>query len=191
MAMVGIFVSACVNDLKEVNRVTSYDELPVQTIVNSNITYTDSGRITFAVKAGMIERYSNRENPVDEFSKGVLVTTFNQEGEVESELSADRATNFIEENVMIAKDSVILKNSEGKTLNTEELTWDKNKGKIFTDKFVRITTPTEILYGDGLDAREDFTEYTIRNIKGRISIDASDEENDSTSSKAQTPDKTQ
>lgn len=177
MLLAGMFVSGCVTDLEEVERVTSYGKLPLQTILNSRIVYTDSGKTSFVIEAGRIERYPNQEQPIDEFSEGIKVTSYNYYGGIESELTAERATNYTDENIMVAKDSVILMNKEGKMLNTEELTWNEKEGKIYTDKFVKITTLTEILYGDGLEAEEDFSSYEIKNIKGRITID---QEEDST-----------
>jgi LPS export ABC transporter protein LptC len=178
ICIVGMLVSGCINDPEEVERVTTYEDLPLQTIVQSKIVYTDSARTQFIIEAGLIERYPTDDRPVDEFSEGIRVLSYDRSGELESELTAERASNFTEENLMVARDSVILRNNEGKMLNSEELYWDGKEGRIYTDKFVRITTPTEILYGDGLEANEDFSRYEILNIKGRIRIDS---EEDSTS----------
>src|SRR5690606_41136095 len=46
-------------------------------------------------------------------------------------------------------------------LNTEELFWRRDKGEIYTDKFVRIETAEEILLGEGLTATQDFSSYKI------------------------------
>jgi LPS export ABC transporter protein LptC len=169
-----MLVSGCVTDLEEVERVTSDEHLPVQTTSNSRITYTDSGRVKFVIEAGFIERYPDEDRPVDRFSHGIKVLSYNNLGTLESELTAERASNYPDENIMIARDSVILRSKEGKMLNTEELTWNEAEARIYTDKFVKITTPTEILYGDGLEASEDFSSYEILNIKGRIIIDTED-----------------
>lgn len=125
------------------------------------------------IKAGRIDRYPNLEDPLDEFSLGIEVTSFNSAGEISSVVTADRATNFTKREIMVAKDSVIVRDNEGKMLQTELLTWDKTEAKIYTDQFVKITTPTEILFGDGLEAAQDFSSYEILNIKGRIKIDES------------------
>jgi hypothetical protein len=39
---------------------------------------------------------------------------------------------------------------------------------------VKIITPTEIIYGDSLDANTDFTEYKIFNINGAVNIKEGD-----------------
>jgi hypothetical protein len=43
--------------------------------------------------------------------------------------------------------------------------------KFYTDKPVKIITPEQTLYGDGLEANEDFSAYTIKNIKGTLRVD--------------------
>lgn len=171
-----MLVSACENDLEEVKRVTQgKEDLPLQTIFNSVTQYTDSGRITFTISAGRIDRYTGEEGH-DDFSEGIEVINYARDGSVASRITAQKAQHFSSENIMIAKDDVELENSEGKKLNTEELTWNEQEHRIFTDKFVKITTPTEILFGDGLDAKEDFSRYEIKNIKGRIKIEEDTED---------------
>lgn len=171
--LIGIFVFGCENDLQEVERLTKHEDLPLQTIMGSSITYTTNNRPSMVIKAGRIDRYPNLEDPLDEFSLGIEVTSFNSAGEISSVVTADRATNFTKREIMVAKDSVIVRDNEGKMLQTELLTWDKTEAKIYTDQFVKITTPTEILFGDGLEAAQDFSSYEILNIKGRIKIDES------------------
>ena len=172
LAYLGIAFFGCENDLKDVEKFSSYENLPLQTIINSKITYTDSTIVTFTVEAGQIDRFTSEEDPFDEFINGVEVITYNKNGDFESQINAEKATNFTKRKVMIARDSVVLKNYEGKMLQTELLTWDDNTQRIYTDKFVKITTPNEILFGDGLEAKSDFSEYEIQNITGRIKIDS-------------------
>ncbi len=42
--------------------------------------------------------------------------------------------------------------------------------KIYTDAFVKITTKDEIIWGDGMIADQDFSNYEIKNVKGEVSI---------------------
>ncbi len=171
-SVIGVFFGSCENDIDEVNRVTTHVELPVQTIIQSKITYTDSTRVEFTVEAGKIDRHPSEEDPRDEFSNGVEVITYSKSGAFESQINAENATNYLNRKIMIARDSVVLKNFEGKTLKTELLTWDDEAKRIYTDEFVEIITPNEILFGDGLEAKSDFSEYEIQNIKGRIKVDS-------------------
>jgi len=41
---------------------------------------------------------------------------------------------------------------------------------LHTDAFVKITTSTEVIYGMGLQANEDFTWYRIDSVQGIMNI---------------------
>ena len=61
-------------------------------------------------------------------------------------------------------------NGEGDTLCTEHLIWDEVNHTIESDEYVKIRTGEEIIYGEGLEAKEDFSSYRIKKIKGTIVI---------------------
>ena len=72
---------------------------------------------------------------------------------------------------MEGDNNVRVVNRKGERLNTEQLFWDENKQKIYTNKFVTIKTAREILYGNGLVSNEDFTQYKITDLRGTIEVD--------------------
>ena len=76
---------------------------------------------------------------------------------------------------MEVDNNVSVLNRKGERLNTEQLFWDENKQKIYTNKFVRIKTAKQIIYGDGLISNTDFTQYKITNIRGTIELDTPDD----------------
>jgi LPS export ABC transporter protein LptC len=165
--------------MKEVEKVSTHENLPTQTIFNSSIQFTDSAKLTFQISGGKIDRYTGDE-PRDEFSDGVKVISYNRNGTIESIIISRKAINYPKELRMEASDSVVLESSEGKKLETEMLIWDQEANRIFTDKNVTITTPTEILWGQGLEASDDFSSYEIRNMTGQIKL--KDQAADSTKS---------
>jgi lipopolysaccharide assembly outer membrane protein LptD (OstA) len=71
---------------------------------------------------------------------------------------------------MIARNNVEVINIKGEKLNSEELIWNNKNKKIYTEKFVTIQTKDEIIYGDGLEANEDLTNYKIKKIRGTIQV---------------------
>lgn len=174
--LVGILVFSCSNDMAEIKKVTTDEDLPTQTVYNSAIQMTDSGQLTFILKAGQIDHYTDKEAPKDVFSAGVEIITYTSTGEVETTIKAVNGLHLPKEALLEARDSVVLENNEGKRLETELLIWNQKDKRIHTDKFVKISTPTEILFGEGLEAKEDFSEYEIQNITGRIKVKDSPKE---------------
>ena len=94
---------------------------------------------------------------------------------VRLELNAGTAIIDDKNDLMLAENNVIIKNTRGDILETEKLNWDQNKKEIFTNEFVKITTKNEVIYGIGLESNQNFSKYSIRNIKGVITINQSNE----------------
>jgi LPS export ABC transporter protein LptC len=65
----------------------------------------------------------------------------------------------------------VIKTQKNETLKTDEITWKIDKKIITTDKPVELETPKEKLYGTGMDANQDFTQYTLRNPRGTVQVD--------------------
>ncbi len=106
-----------------------------------------------------------------EFPKGIEVVYYDEKKQPYTRLTANYAQYFKTENRYVATGNVIVYNLQKKEeLRTEELNWTPNNQKIYTQKFVTIQTPTEVLTGNGLTARQDFKEYIITNPTGRFNI---------------------
>jgi len=177
ISLIGIFAS-CENSIEKVKLVTSHEVLPVQSMRDAEFTYSDSAEIKFKVITPLLHRYIGEgedPEPYDVFPEGVKVISYNDQMEPESQITANYAISYSKKGLMEAENDVVVINSEGKKLNTEHLVWNEAEGKIFSDKFVKITTPEEIIFGDGLEANQDFSEYRIKNIKGRIKINEAED----------------
>lgn len=174
--LAGVFsFLACENELEKVNLITQQELLPAEISRDIEITYSDSAKVKMRMKAPLLERYLG-EKPYTEFNEGLEVFFYNSVGEEDSKLKANYAINYTDEKKLVAKGNVILVNRSGDQLNGEHLIWYEKTKRITSNEFVKITTEDEIIYGDGLDANEDFSQYKIKNIKGIINIKEDDNE---------------
>lgn len=158
---------SCKNSVDKVNEVTSGPTGAAETGKGIEVVYSDSAKVKFKLTAGRLER-KDGETPVTEFFDGVKIVFYGEDQKPESEMKSDYAIHYENEEKMIARNNVVVVNAKGEKLNTEELVWEQQKHLVYTDKFVKITTQDETLYGDGLESKEDFTKYKILKIKGTI-----------------------
>lgn len=111
------------------------------------------------------------ENGDREFPEGIYLEFFDPNGKVTSTLRANSAYYFKEENKWRGRGKVEIINIEKKEqLNTEELFWKQDTKRIFTDKFVTIKLQNEVIYGTGLEAAQDLSDYTIKNPEGEFEV---------------------
>lgn len=167
-----ICITACENDIAVVNSITSATEkqLPVESGKNVQIMYSDSARVRAKLTAVELNRYVGKK-PYTELPKGMEVIFYNEKRAVQTRLTADYGISFDDANgtnLMEAKRNVVVINEKGDKLNTEHLTWNAVTKKIYTDEFVKITTKDEVIWGDGLIANQDFSEYEIKHPKGEV-----------------------
>lgn len=108
-----------------------------------------------------------------EFPEGIEVTFFDEFGEKTSILTAQRGFKSAKENVYKANGDVVVRNlAKEETLRTEELFWNPETAKIYTDKFVTVQTPTELIPAEGLVAPQDFSTYEfIKPRQGEFKIE--------------------
>lgn len=170
-----LFLFSCSNNPKEVQEITKVDDFPMEVQEDLELTYSDSANIRLRLLAPLAEFYPQLEVPKRKFPKGIDVRFFDSFGQVDSRLSANYAEEQIHENLWIAKGNVVVVNKKGEQLNTEELFWDQTEEKIYSDKFVKITTDKEIIHGEGFEADQNFENYVINKVTGTIAID---DEND-------------
>ena len=159
----------CENDKNEISKITTIERHPLESIRNLETIYSDSGIIKVKVNAPLLNKYTTPK-VITELPKGLLISFYDYHLKVVSELSAKYAIHFEAERKWEARKDVVVINKKGEQLNTERLVWDEQTEKITSDKFVKITTAEEIIYGDGFEADQNFTSYKIFKVKGHITV---------------------
>lgn len=168
MVLLSVSFFSCENDLKQVELLTQKGKVvPTESSTNFNVLYTDSGAMQFRLKAPIMEHYLvGVKDPYSEFAKGVYVEYYNYNNEVKSTIKANYAIRYDVSKKMEAKNKVEIVNADGEKLKTDHIVWDEEKHKIYTDKYVEITTKRETIKGTGMEANEDFSNWEIKNVIG-------------------------
>lgn len=130
---------------------------------------TEKDQMKSKMKAKKILEFQNGDL---EFPEGMYLESYDEAGNLTSTLQANSAFYFKEEKKWRARGKVEVTNiAKNEQLTTEELFWKPELKTIFTDKFVTIKESTRILTGTGLDAKQDMSEYSIKNLTGEIDIE--------------------
>lgn len=174
--MIQLLLSSCVSNLKEIDAIAANKKLGEETGKNVEVLVSNDGILRMKITAAETIHHSEGKN-YTEFPKGIKAYSYNPFGEIESSLTAKYAVlNEAGGEIqgMTAKNDVVVVNIKGEKLNTEELEWNQKNKTINTPGFVKISTPEQIIYGKGLDAKEDFSSYTIRQVTGRVKINSNE-----------------
>lgn len=134
------------------------------------IIYSKDGFTKAQMFAKTFNHVQDAKPPYIEMRNGLRVLFYDDNMQVQSTLNAKYGRYFEQNGNVLVRDSVVVYNIKKEQLNTEELVWNEKLQKFFTEKFVKITTPTQVIYGDGLESNQNFSDYTILNVKGIIGI---------------------
>jgi LPS export ABC transporter protein LptC len=141
---------------------------PVREGDSIEMLYAEEDHLKIKMIAGKVKQFDNGDR---EFPDGLFVE-FYDSLQVTSTLSANSAYYFRSTNKWRAQGKVQLKSlQKDEQLNTEELFWYPATKKVYTEKFVTIRTGSEVIYGTGLDADQNLTNYQIRRVEGEFEVD--------------------
>lgn len=171
VAMATLF--SCKNDISEVARVNQPDTLPSMYAREVKIAESEAGRIKYNLTAPILKRYESNQGAVIKFPEGFKVVFYDslQPDKIRTEITAEFGINNEAKKTMEASKNVIVINHlKGEKLNTEHLVWDQNTKKVYSEKFVTITTPDKILYGEGMESDEKFERWSIKKPRGEMYI---------------------
>jgi LPS export ABC transporter protein LptC len=161
---------SCKNDPKEIEALTGKTNTQLDHAHDVTFVYSEHGKVKARLFAHDFIRNEEAKPPYTDLKNGLFVENYNDSEKITSTISARYARYYESQQNVLLRDSIVVKSPKGETLKTEELVWNQSIHRIYTEKFVTITTPTQILYGDGLEANEDFTWYKIKNIRGNVQV---------------------
>lgn len=172
-----LIMVSCKNKIEEINAITQSDTFPVETGKNIEIVYSEAARVESIIKSTFYKRYAGK-NPYVEMPQGIDAAFYDSAMHIKTHLTSKYAIKYDKKNVMEVKNDVVVVNEKGERLNTEHLIWDEKTRRIYTDVFVKITTPDKVFYGDGLDADDSFMKWVIKKPRGTFYVNTDETESD-------------
>lgn len=155
-----VLVVTCCNQKKVLpeKTVTVDSVLASQESWDSIIDFTEDGYLKAKLFSKHLLKFDERREILLDTIK---ILFYSREGFQESVLTADRGrVDEITKN-MYAYENVIAKNDSGVVLTTNELMWRETDRKILSDKFVTLTSKTEIVKGYGFEADQNIKNYRV------------------------------
>lgn len=169
-----LLLLACKNDMDQVPIVEVAAEEPDRITTKAEYYYSDSGHVRNRLRAGRIREFIGRDREHTLVDGGLELVFFDAGGDSGAVLTADRGEILPRQHRMVVQDHVRFVNERGERLETDRLTWSQDSDRVWTDSPVKITRADDIVYGQGLDANEDFSRYVIRRITGQIHVEDRD-----------------
>lgn len=164
---VAFFIS-CNSKSESLTPVCFDGKYPDESAQDIEIVVSDSGEVNFKIFAPVMNKYEGANSYMD-FPEGIIVTSYSN-GEKHSVLTADYAISEDRIQRMEASKNVVITDLQKKeSIRTEQIIWDKRNKIIYSNvEVVQIKADGTTNRGDGFEADERFTKYSIRNPRGEM-----------------------
>jgi len=176
LCLFGLSMSfSCENDIKKVKELSNAEQLPVIHATDVETIYSDSAIVRLKITGPELKEFEETEEreAFIEFPKGMKAVFYNKSGRIESSLEAEYAVFWKKIKQFEARTNVVVKNfTEKQELYTEQLFWDQEEEKIWSDKFVKIITEKGPTYGEeGFESDHNFTRFRILKSRGQMEVE--------------------
>jgi LPS export ABC transporter protein LptC len=169
IAVIMLFASCRQNELDEIKAISKKDKVPVISAEDVKVLYSEEAKIKVIIQSPVMNRYIEEKKYL-EMPEGMDVVFYDSLDNPKSTLTANYAISYEDEHKMEAKNDVVVVNEKGEKLNTEHLVWDQNKRKIYSDEFVKITSPDRIIFGQGMESDEKMDNWKIKKVSGIFNV---------------------
>lgn len=156
---VAFVVYSCKGKLGEADSL-DLSSVPLQTIDNMFAVQTKNGIVGMRMEADLMERFDNDSCSRETFPKGLAVYAYTEDGLLETTIFSDNAIHETKKDregseSWSAFGNVTVQNViKQETMETDTIYWDRAKGEIYTDCYVRMASPDGFMQGYGMRSDE-------------------------------------
>lgn len=164
------FLAACENDPRKIPNLRE-KKTAVEEAKNIETYMSQDARIKAKLTAPYMLRYL-ADSPYVEFPRTLHVDFYNDTMAMESQVDALYGKYREWEKKVYLRDSVVVMNKlNGDTLRTDELWWNQETERFYTDKPVRIYTKDKVFFGaNGMEAAQNFDWWVLNQGSGRVTV---------------------
>ncbi|WLD24570.1 LPS export ABC transporter periplasmic protein LptC [Flavobacterium dauae] len=149
-------LTACNNDLKDIQNLSKKQLFASGEADSINVKYTDSAKIKAEMYAVKMLDYGKAKYPFNHFPKGVKVTVYDS-NKNKNYIVADQATVYNKTGMINLTGNVTITSYDGKILKTNQMYYDQKNNWFFTEHYFKVTDKNKSFFdGIGVDFDQNF-----------------------------------
>lgn len=144
---------------------------PTMTTTDVSTLISDSGYTRYHLTAPVWLMFEDAEEPFWRFPGGLELQQYDLEMQPSANVVCDSAIYYSRKRVWQLDGNVVMVNTEADSFLTQQLFWDQNSRKIYSDSFIHIVRTDRIIEGYGFTSNENMTAYTVNRPTGIIPVE--------------------
>ena len=152
-------VYSCKPNLSEAEKL-DLEKTPLQTVDDMFFVQTENGQLKMRVEAPRMEVYEHDTLSYDLFPSGIRVYAYAEDGTLETTIVARKARHDKypkrknDELWSVFGDVVVRNILRKQTMETDTLYWDSKAHEIWTDCYIKLSSPDGYMQGTGMRSDE-------------------------------------
>lgn len=164
--MISLFIS-CRNETKDqVAFVFDKETIPIINTDSVTMLISDSGMVKYKVITKTWKMFDEASEPFWLFPDKLYLEQYDSLFNTVVTLRADTVWRYISDNLWKMRGNVFIRNFQNKTFESEEIFWDQQKQRIYSNKPVTIKSPNEAtIIADDFESNQQMTQIKMKNVK--------------------------
>ena len=135
---------------------------------NLSIVMSENGLKSYHFETPLMEGYTLARDPYREFRKGIKITMFEEDSTSNdaATLTANYAIFYENRKLWEAKGDVVVIQTNGRRLYTQQLFWNQSTHRIYSNVDSRIVDGDEMTDCEGFESDEEMVQWKYRKLKG-------------------------
>ena len=135
------------------------------TMATSNVStlISDSGYTKYHVITPLWQMFEDAEEPFWRFPNGLELEQYDTEMRTQSTVVCDSAVYYSRKKLWRLDGDVVMVNTQADSFLTQQLFWDQNSRKIYSDSFIHIVRTDRTIEGYGFESDQSMLYYTVNN----------------------------
>ena len=162
-AVLAAAIASCADEQEHSYVANVSDPLATPTMSTANVStlISDSGYTRYHITAPLWNIYDDIPDPMWKFPKGLNLVNFDLEMKPAAAMRCDSATYFSQRRLWRLDGNIVMVNVQRDTFLTEQLYWDQNQCKVYSDSFIHIVRTNHIIEGYGFESNQEMTQYNV------------------------------
>lgn len=140
------------------------DGMTTPTMSTSDVStlISDSGYTRYHLTSPLWLMFEDAEEPFWRFPDGLELQQYDLEMQPSANVVCDSAVYFSRKRLWELNGNVVMVNTEADSFLTQQLFWDQNARKIYSDSFIHIVRTDRIIEGFGFESDQSMRYYSVR-----------------------------
>lgn len=172
LLLTGIIVACEDEKHTYVANVSDPEKTPTMRTEDVSTLISDSGYTRYKITSPVWNIFDDAQDPHWTFPDGLSLEQYDLAMKVAANMDCDSATYFSNKRLWRLDGNVVMVNVQRDSFLTQQLFWDQNANKLYSDSFIHIVKAKHIIEGYGFVSNQEMTQYSVNRPTAIIPINS-------------------